>query len=450
MQLIFIIFTICLETALIVLTLAKQNEKALWLRNRALTRAIEFVLLLGVILLPLTHMKWRYIGALILVGILLLIAGLCWLIKRRKVNGSAKKARVITSGLLSVFMIGFALVPAFVFTNYDGLRTTGDYTVRESNAVLTDANRVDPFEGEGSDREVPVHFYYPDAEGSFPLIVFSHGAFGYYQSNYSTYAELVSHGYVVAALDHPHHAFFTKNSLGELVTVDSGFLSEALDVTNGVLNAEDTYALYDKWMSIRTGDVNFVLDTIETAKATDALDAAWHTENEAEILSVLKMTDTDRIGVIGHSMGGATAVNIGRVRNDIDAVIVLDGTMLGEITGLENGVFLYNEEPYSVPVLDFGKKSDYSEIEQATDERESSHVNQYMIEHAKDGKQVLFGDCEHMDFTDLPLFSPLLASLLGSKDIDHEAFMCRLNGLVLRWFDSYLKGIGTPDIKAEY
>lgn len=97
MQLIFIIFTICLETALIVLTLAKQNEKALWLRNRALTRAIEFVLLLGVILLPLTHMKWRYIGALILVGILLLIAGLCWLIKRRKVNGSAKKARVITA-----------------------------------------------------------------------------------------------------------------------------------------------------------------------------------------------------------------------------------------------------------------------------------------------------------------------------------------------------------------
>lgn len=450
MQLIFIILTICLETALIVLTLAKQNEKALWLRNRALTRAIEFVLLLGVILLPLTLMKWRYAGALVLIGILLLIAALCWLIKRRKVNGSAKKARVITSGLLSVFMIGFALVPAFVFTNYGGLKTTGDYAVLESSAVLTDANRIDPFEGESSNREVPVHFYYPDAEGDFPLIVFSHGAFGYYQSNYSTYAELVSHGYVVAALDHPHHAFFTKNSRGELVTVDTGFLSEAIDVTNGVLSTEDMYVLFEKWMSIRTGDVNFVLDTIETAKTAGALDAAWHTESGAEILSVLKMTDTDRIGVIGHSMGGATAVNIGRVRNDVDAVIVLDGTMLGEITGLKNGVCLFNEEPYSVPVLDFGKKSDYSEIEQAKNELESAHVNRYVIEHAKDGKQVLFGDCEHMDFTDLPLFSPFLASMLGSNDIDHEAFMYRLNGLVLRWFDFYLKGIGTPDIRAEY
>ncbi|MBQ5851909.1 MAG: hypothetical protein IIW54_14020, partial [Lachnospiraceae bacterium] len=31
----------------------------------------------------------------------------------------------------------------------------------------------------------------------FPLVVFSHGAFGYYESNTSTYMELASNGYVV-------------------------------------------------------------------------------------------------------------------------------------------------------------------------------------------------------------------------------------------------------------
>ncbi len=450
MQIIFIILLVLLETALIVLTLSNQLERVAWLRNRASTRAIEYVLLLVAVLLPIVHMKWRFTGALILLGVLFLIAGLSFLIKRKKTSGDVKRGRVITSGVMSVFMIGFALVPAFLFTNYNGLKTTGDYKVLESSAVLTDENRVDPFEGEGSKREVPVHFYYPDKEGSYPLIVFSHGAFGYYQSNYSTYAELVSHGYVVAALDHPHHAFFTKNSDGKLITVDTGFLSEAIDVTNGAVSMEDEYALFVKWMTLRTGDMSFVLDTIEATKSTGALSAAWHTENEAEILSVLAMTDTNHIGAIGHSMGGATAVSAGRTRSDVDAVIVLDGTMLDEITGLSDGVCLVNEEPYPVPVLDFGKKTDYSDTELTKDELESPHVNKYVIEHAKGGKQVLFGDCEHMDFTDLPLFSPQLASMLGSNDIDHEAFMYRLNGLVLNWFDYYLKGIGTPDIQAEY
>lgn len=450
MLIVFIILLVLLETALIALTLLKQRERVLWLRNRALSRAIEFVLLLGMVLLLVIHMKWRFTGALILLGVLLLIAGLSFLIQRKKASGDMKKARVIASGVLSVLMLLFALVPAFLFTNYNGLKTTGSCGILESSAVLTDESRIDPFEGEGSKREVAVHFYYPDADGSFPLIVFSHGAFGYYQSNYSTYAELVSHGYVVAALDHPHHAFFTKNSSGKLVTVDSGFLSEALDVTNGVLHTEDTFALYEKWMALRSGDMNFVLDMIEAAKANGVLNDAWHASDEAKILSALAVTDTDRIGLIGHSMGGATAVNVGRLRSDIGAVIVLDGTMLGEIIGLDNGAFRYNEEPYPVPVLDFGKKSDYIEMEQTADEPEVSYINRYIIDRAKDGKQVLFGDCEHMDFTDLPLFSPQLASLLGSKDIDHEAFMYRLNGLVLNWFDYYLKGIGTPDIQAEY
>ena len=450
MQIIFIILTVLLETALIVLTLRKQREKALWLKNRTLSRAVEFVLLLGVVLLPLTHMKWRFTGALILLGVLLLIAGLSWLIRRKKASGDVKKGRVIASGVLSVFMIVFALVPAFLFTNYNGLETTGSYKVLETDAILVDESRTDPFENDGSNREVAVHFYYPDAEGSFPLIVFSHGAFGYYQSNYSTYAELVSHGYVVAALDHPHHAFFTKDSDGRLVTVDAGFLSEAVSTSNGELSEEAAFALAQKWMTLRTGDVNFVLDAIETAKANGALNSAWRSSDDGAILRVLNVTDADRIGVMGHSMGGATAVSVGRTRSDVDAVIVLDGTMLDEITGVENGVASYNSEPYPVPVLDFGKKSDYSETEQAQNEYGLVYVNKFVIEHAKDGKRVLFGNCGHMDFTDLPLFSPFLASMLGSEKIDHEAFMNRVNGLVLNWFDYYLKEKGTLAISAEY
>jgi dienelactone hydrolase len=295
-----------------------------------------------------------------------------------------------------------------------------------------------------------VHLYYPDAEGSFPLIVFSHGAFGYYQSNYSTYAELVSHGYVVAALDHPHHAFFTKNAQGKTVLVDFGFLSDAVDVSNGEKTLDEEFELSRAWMELRTGDMNFALDTLKAAAANGSLDGSWHTKHADAILSALSRADVDRNGLMGHSMGGATAVSLGRTRDDVDAVIVLDGTMLDELTGIENGTFRYNEEPYPVPVLDFGKKSDYSETEQAKDGSDITYVNKYVIDHAKDGKRVLFGNCGHMDFTDLPLFSPRLASMLGSEKIDHEAFLNRMNGLVLNWFDFYLKGNGTLDIQAEY
>ena len=46
--------------------------------------------------------------------------------------------------------------------------------------------RIDEFENDGSFREVPAHFYYPDSEsGEFPLVIFSHGAFGYYESNFT-------------------------------------------------------------------------------------------------------------------------------------------------------------------------------------------------------------------------------------------------------------------------
>lgn len=450
MTIFFIACLILAETALIVLTFAKDREKAKWMKNRAAFRTAEFILLLGIVLLPVTHMKWRYSGALILLGALTLIAFLTWTVKCAKATGTAGKARVIASAVLSVLLILPALVPAFVFTNYNGLKTGGPYGIRESSAILVDADMADPFESDESRREVPVHFYYPDAEGSFPLIVFSHGAFGYYQSNYSTYAELASNGYVVAALDHPHHAFFSKDTDGRIVIVDSGFLSDAIAVSNGEKNMEEEYALFREWMDLRSADMNFVLDTFEAAKAENALDSAWRTDDESGILRVLSLTDTDRIGVMGHSMGGATAVSAGRTRDDIDAVIVLDGTMLGEIVSFENGAAAYNEDPYPVPLLDFGKKSDYSETAQAQNEYQFAYVNQYVIGRARDGKRVLFTDAGHMDFTDLPLFSPFLASMLGSESIDHEAFTLRLNGLVLRWFDYYLKGKGSPDLQAEY
>ena len=442
MGLAIIILLAVLEIGLVVFTCTKQSETVQWMKNRAIVRAIEVALLLGIILLPVTHMKWRFTGALITLGILLLIAAIRWLARRKKASGIKRKASVVMSAVLTVLLLVPALVPAFLFTNYNGLETTGAYGVRECSAILTDSARTDPFETDGSAREVPVHFYYPEAEGAFPLVVFSHGAFGYYQSNYSTYAELTSHGYVVAALDHPHHAFFCSDSDGNLITVDRQFLDDAMNL--GTKSSEEQYALFQTWMDLRTADMNFVLDTIETAAHSGALNSAWHTGDTNTILSVLRMTDVEHIGVMGHSMGGATAVAMGRTRSDGDAVVVFDGTMLSEITGLENGKGKYNETPYPVPVLDFTKQSDYIDGEKADSETGFASVNDYEISRAVEGRQMIFDHVGHMDFTDLPLFSPFLSKLLGSGDADKAEFLTQINGITLNWFDHYLKGKDVP------
>ena len=294
------------------------------------------------------------------------------------------------------------------------------------------------------------HFYYPEnADGEYPLVIFSHGAFGYYQSNFSTYVELASNGYIVVALDHPHHSFFTKDTDGKMITVDTDFINDVMKVS-AESSDEEVFELSQSWLELRVGDENFVLDIIESAKKKNALDESWHTDDAETVLSVLSMTDTDKIGLMGHSLGGATAVELGRERSDIDAVIDLDGTMLGEVKTVENGKNVYDCEPYPTPVLDFTKETDYNDREQYKNENGYPYVNEYVTDNAKDSKSVIFSGVKHMDFTDLPLISPFLGKMLGSGDRDNAEMMTEVNGVVLNWFDYYLKNEETLDIQAQY
>ncbi len=447
----FLVLFIIAEIILTVLTFTRFGEKAQWLKNRVIVTAAETALLLAIILLPTTHMKWRFAAALTVLIIRLLIEGICFLAKRRNAEGKKNKAGVILGFILSVVIVGLSATPALIFSNYNGLEPTGEYDVRECSAILVDKNRPDTFENDGSNREVPAHFYYPDAAGSYPLVVFSHGAFGYYQSNFSTYEELASNGYIVVSLDHPHHAFFTTDTDGKTITVDSNFINTALRVSNGeVTDSNELYKIEQEWMELRTRDENFVLDTIKEAVNSGSLNDTWHTESESEVLSVLKIANTDKIGLLGHSMGGATSVGIGRQRDDIDAVIVLDGTMLTEVVSVKDGQKSFNEDPYPVPILDFTKESDYNERMQTKSGNAFMYVNDFVIDHAKDGRMVVFKNAGHMDFTDLPLISPVLGDMLGSGDVDNEQFMNTVNGIVLNWFDYYLKGEGSLNIAETY
>lgn len=453
LSLILFLLMAALEIALAVRTCRKETGKKVWRKNRLFVRFAQIGIAVVAILLPFGQ-KWRLTPVLTNLAILACIVGLVILIRRKKTEGAVRKGKAISSCVLSILLLGFTLVPAFIFTGYNGLPVSGGYEVKASSAILIDSARSDPFETDGSFREVPVHFYYPQTEAestqTFPLVVFSHGAFGYYQSNTSTYMELASNGYIVASLDHPHHAFFTKDTAGSMVLVDMDFMNAALNLNNET-PVEAQYRLYTEWMELRTADMNFAVDAIKAAAQAGTTDGSWSfDQKEGEALrTVLSMTDVSKIGLMGHSMGGATAVELGRERDDISAVVDIDGTMLGEYLGVENGEFVINDAPYSVPVLEFNNWSSYNEREEYLAQG-GRYPNAELIAHAAAGFTTAVRGTEHMDFTDLPLLSPFLGKMLGSGERGAEETLTVVNALVLEFFDSYLKGEGVFTVQDIY
>lgn len=442
-----------MEIGLLVLTFTKQKEKADWLRNRMVIRGAEVMVFLLALLLPQVSWDFRFQMCFWMLLIRVAVAALCYLIQGRKVSGEKSKLAAVANGIGGIVLLACSLIPAFLFTGYAGLETTGEYEVKQTSAILVDASRLEAFETDGSSREVPVYIYYPEienaGENSCPLVVFSHGAFGYYQSNTSTYMELASHGYVVISLDHPYHSFFTTDTDGKMITVNPEFLQEVMFVNGEDATEEEIMELSKGWLEIRTKDIHFVLDSVELAKEEGVCSDAWFVEAEEtkdEIQNVLAMTDTTKIGLIGHSMGGAAGVTVGRERDDIGAVIDLDGTMLGEQLSYENGVYQYYDEPYPVPLLAIDNNEHY----QGGKAISTLYVNNYVLENAVNSDHTYFVDSAHMNFTDLPLFSPVLASLLGTGTVDETECITKMNEVVLQYFDCYLKGKGEVTIQECY
>lgn len=386
--------------------------------------------------------------------------GTVTIMKNTKKKSRKKVVLIILGSIAALLVLAILLIPKLLFTDYEGLPTTGPYGVKQVSAILVDESRVETFETDGSNREVPVYFYYPDTtdmqaeDSSFPLVIFSHGAFGYYQSNTSTYMELASHGYIVISLDHPYHSFFTKDTTGKTITVNPEFLQQVMYINENGTSEQEIIELAHGWLEIRTGDMNFVLDSVKRAKeltteVQTALPEAWFTTEEStvqEILSILAMTNTEEIGLMGHSMGGATSVTIGRTRDDIDAVIDLDGTMLGEEFSYTNGQYEFYEEAYPVPLLAISNEAHYFEGEEVAD----LYVNRVVLANAVDAKYTYFKGSGHMNFTDLPLFSPALASMLGIGEVDATECITTMNQVILDYFNCYLKNMGEVIIQESY
>ena len=456
MAFILLMILIILEIGFIAYELTKAPLKKEWSLKRCIADVAELIAFIIMLIFPDIDLSFRFKGLIIILIIRIVISGL-FALKNIKNEKTKKKYGIILSGMGSILLFAFFITPAFIFTDYNGRELTGEYEVAEKKAILVDKSRVEEFENDGSFREVPIYLYYPvnydGNDNTLPLVIFSHGAFGYYQSNASTYLELASHGYVVASIEHPYHALFTHDSTGKLIMADSHFFDSAYTIggseDEGGLSEEELFEVTSKWMDLREKDMNFVIDTLKDASKNGCSDAWCFTaDSKEDIEDTVSLIDDTKIGLMGHSLGGATAVTVGR-RDDVSAAIDLDGTMLGEETGVKDGQCVINDELYTTPLLSIDSVLHHND-RLKSGQMGLIYANDVILDNATDGYNTYFNDTAHMNFTDLPLFSPFLAKNLGMGSVDPGECIDQVNKLCLEFFDTYLKGQGQFSVNECY
>ncbi|GBF72820.1 acetylhydrolase [Paenibacillus sp. 598K] len=384
--------------------------------------------------------EWGFTWGLftILLFILALKEGI-GLLRKQTPPPQYKAFSTIWKSLLLALTLVIALVPALLFPQHRLPQVTGPYAVATATYTYWDNNRIEPFTDQGDHRFVNVEFWYPErTEGIYPLLVFSHGAFGIKTSNTSTFIELASHGYVVVSIDHPYHSFYTVSEDGTIVTINRRYMQEVNDANKeGVYSLGQFFELTQKWMALRTADMNFVLNTIlEQAGQQKA--------------AVYERIDTEKIGVFGHSMGGAASVALSRERHDIDAVVNIDAPFFSELLyDQAANRFTAKSEPYILPLLNIYSDDVWIQLDSS-----STYIaNRTTNPNFKGAYTVHIKGAKHLSLTDLPLYSPFLASLLqgGRKaDVDKYYAIETENELILRFFDNALKHQGPFTPKTTY
>ncbi|MGW6718609.1 alpha/beta hydrolase family protein [Streptomyces sp. NPDC054995] len=248
-------------------------------------------------------------------------------------------------------------------------RPTGPYATGRDTLFLTDHGRTDPWVPAAGARQLLVSLHYParpgsggatapympqeearlmlaqrglddpewpglvaatrthsrndarPAPGRFPLVLLSPG-FGTPRATLTGLAEeLASRGYVVATADHPYESTGTELPDGRVLTC------AACDEVDA---QPDDAARREVLAAVSTGraaDFSFLLDRLTGPRP------AWRHAGSI---------DAHRVGMAGHSIGGAAAASTMAVDRRVDAGVNLDGTFFDPVParGLDRRPFL--------------------------------------------------------------------------------------------------------------
>ncbi|MFD5328478.1 alpha/beta hydrolase family protein [Streptomyces sp. NPDC127092] len=239
------------------------------------------------------------------------------------------------------------------------------------------------------------------APGRHPLVVLSPG-FGVPRFTLTaTAVELASRGYVVASVDHAYETSGTAMPDGRILTCVA---CKALE--EGRAKGSDVTAA-------RAADVRFVLDRITGPRA------AW---------PYARIVDRSRIGMAGHSIGGASAATAMLADRRIDAGVNMDGSFWDTLPagGLGGRPFLF---------LGTDDETHRPGGEDATWDRTWQALGGWK-------RWLTVAGADHFTFSDAPVIQRHFGLPAGPIPADRALTVTR--AYLAAFFDEHLKGVPQP------
>ncbi len=259
------------------------------------------------------------------------------------------------------------------------------------------------------------HLNAPVANGSFPVLLFSPAWGGRRTQNTYLVEDLASHGFVVAAIDHPGNSGPTFYQDGH---VDQPATGDAMDFAT--LSLDEINAHGASEVERQTADEIGVLDSLERMNQ-DQTNPFYH------------RLDLTRVGTLGHSFGGAVSAEAAIEDDRIKSALNMDGSLFGRMQreGLPKP-FMFIAE-YSPPFVIPAKLSPVDEINLALDRSDLEAMKKFGT------YKIIVRGSTHESFTDHSLFSPLTRfSGAGTIPKDREYEIIR--AYALAFFDKTLRG----------
>ena len=244
--------------------------------------------------------------------------------------------------------------------------------------------------------------------GVFPVLLYSHGWGGFRQINQNQIEQLASLGYVVVAVDHTYGAMVTEMPDGRVLMNNRAILTPS--------SAPDSEARFARLVNVYAQDLRFTLDQLERANTGEGPFGKRFAGR----------LDLGRIGLFGHSTGGAAVFQACGQDSRCRAVIGQDPVTTGvDATITSRGL--------TQPSLSFFSK-DY--LDSPSDKRTVS-----MLQAGKsDGFRIGIPTAAHYDFVLTPFFSPLAATIGLKGPIPSDRVVGLIDAYQEAFFDEYLRG----------
>jgi len=264
------------------------------------------------------------------------------------------------------------------------------------------------------------------AQSLYPIVCFSCGFLSDLDEYQVYFEELASHGYIVFSLNQPYESQSVVHPDGRIIPFNKAHAEEFQRTTEETTplwkrfweskNMEERASIakqilekgsfLNKIIRIRSEDYRFLATQLNKINSG---------ERKSPLTGKL---DVSKLGIFGHSGGGAVAGQVCAVDSRFKAGINLDGFQLGDV--IDRKV----QQPFMIM---------YSEG--------FAGSNDSMLQNFQNVTYVItIRGSKHSDFSDNPLIFPLSKRMGTSGSISSRRMLRITNDYILSFFDKYLKG----------